>query len=128
MTQAVFDFESYGKLPAPLSWERPTAEILHGGDIMPTESTFRREPDSWTFRPLPPNPYRTNSQRYRIYNRLARYGRVKNVEILFGLGGPRIMNTTGRTSEIREFLKPFGFQLHCYPINNDGVYIYEVRP
>ena len=103
VTQIGFDFTAYAKLPAPLAWERPS-------------------------RPLPPNPYRTNSQRYRIYDRLARYGRVKNIEIMFGLGGPRIMNGTGRTSEIREFLKPYGFKLHCYPINNDGVYIYEVRP
>jgi len=102
MTQTGFDFTAYGKLPAPHSWER-------------------------TSRPLPPNPYKTNSQRYRIYSRLARYGRVKNLDIIFGLGGPMIPNSTGRASEIRKFLKPYGFQLHCYPINNNGVYEYSIR-
>ncbi len=76
--------------------------------------------------PLPPNPYPTGSQKFRIYNRLARYGRVKNVEIMLGLGGPRIMNTTGRASEVRDFLRDHGICLHCTRINA-GLFEYEVR-
>ena len=126
MTKAEIEsyLAAYGKLPGPKSWERPTTENLHGGDaMMQTGLDF-----SHISRPLPPNPYRTNSQRYRIYRRLAMYGRVKNFEIMFGLGGPRIMNGTGRTSEIREFLRDFGFRLVCNRINDNGVFEYEVRP
>ena len=75
---------------------------------------------------LPPNPYKTGSQRFRIYQRLQRYGRVKNVEIMFGLGGPRIMNTTGRVSEIREFLKPHCINLDCQPVNGRTIYEYVI--
>ncbi|MFH2074340.1 MAG: hypothetical protein ABIJ57_03190 [Pseudomonadota bacterium] len=113
MNQIETYLASYGKLPAPLAWERPTTEIQPGGDAM---------------RQLPPNPYKPQSQKGRIYNRIARYGRVRNIDILFGLGGPRIMNTTGRCSEVRDFLRDHGFRLECNPIGNDGVYLYEVRP
>jgi len=75
---------------------------------------------------LPPNPYPDGTQKHRIYHRLARYGRVKNIEIMFGLGGPRIMNTTGRTSEIREYLKSYCINLECIPVNNEGLYEYVV--
>jgi hypothetical protein len=76
--------------------------------------------------PLPPNPYKTGSQCFRIYHRLQRYGRVKNIEIMLGLGGPRIMNTTGRCSSIRKFLRDYGINLNCQPVNNDGVHEYFV--
>jgi len=75
---------------------------------------------------LPPNPYPTGSQKFRIYQRLARYGRVKNIEIMLGLGGPRIMNTTGRCSEVRAFLKDHCIALHCQPVNNNGVHEYFI--
>ena len=112
MSQIETYLASYGKLPAPLAWERPTTEIQPRGDAM---------------RQLPDNPYKSGSQHYRIYQRLARYGRVKNIEIMLGLGGPRIMNTTGRASTIRKFLKDYGIKLLCYPISDGGVYLYEVR-
>jgi hypothetical protein len=97
------------KLPAPMLWGQNGAR-------------------SQTVRQLPPNPYNPKSQKGRIYARLARYGRVKNIDILYGLGGPMILNGTGRTSEIRAFLKPYGFNLHCSPVGTGGVYEYEVRP
>lgn len=66
---------------------------------------------------LPPNPYQEGTQKHRIYQRLSRYGRVKNIDILFGLGGPRIMNTTGRCSEVRAYLKNYCVNLECRPVN-----------
>ncbi len=74
----------------------------------------------------PPNPYKAGSQAYRIYHRLIRWGRVSNIEIMLGLGGPHIMNTTGRTSEIREFLKPHGIKLHCQRLH-DGLFEYKLQ-
>jgi hypothetical protein len=62
---------------------------------------------------LPPNPFDVGSQNWRIYRRLALYGRVTNRDIRYGLGGPEIYNTTGRCSDIRAFLKPHGIALHC---------------
>ena len=76
---------------------------------------------------LPPCPWPAGSQKQRIYRRLAAYGRVRNVEILLGLGGPRIMNTTGRCSEIRSYLQPHGIDLHCHPVNDSGVYEYRIE-
>ncbi len=73
----------------------------------------------------PPNPWPIGSQKWRIYNRLSRYGRVTNIEIMTGLGGRHIMNTTGRTSEVREFLKPHGIKLHCERIH-DGLFEYRL--
>jgi hypothetical protein len=60
---------------------------------------------------MPPNPYPFGSQKYRIYKRFSRYGRVKDIEIVSGLGGPPIYNSTGRCSEIRAFLKSNGIIL-----------------
>jgi hypothetical protein len=77
--------------------------------------------------PQPPlNPYKIGSQCFRIYHRLIRYQRVTNVEINMGLGGPRIMNTTGRASSIRAFLKPHGIKLHCERIH-DGLFEYSIK-
>ena len=74
---------------------------------------------------FPPNPWKPGSQCHRIYHRLIRYQRVTNVEINVGLGGPRIMNTTGRCSSIREFLKPHGIKLHCERVH-DGLWEYRL--
>jgi hypothetical protein len=76
--------------------------------------------------PQPPlNPYKVGSQCFRIYHRLVRYGRVTNREIRYGLGGPEIYNTTGRTSSIREFLAPHGIKLHCERLH-DGLFEYRL--
>ena len=75
---------------------------------------------------LPPNHYVPGSQCWRIYRRLALYGRVTNKEIRYGLGGPEIYNTTGRTSSIRKFLKPFGIKLCSAPANETGT-LWEYR-
>ena len=80
---------------------------------------------------LPPNPYKEGSQKHRIYRRIAQYRRVLNTEIYYGLGGPKILNGTGRTSEIRDFLCLNGFSLRCVPIGtgpNPGVFEYQVKP
>lgn len=77
---------------------------------------------------FPANPYQSGSQKDRIYGRLKRYKRVTNVEIMYGLGGPRIMNTTGRASEIRKYLERQGWCLDCRPVNPDivpGVWEYR---
>jgi len=80
---------------------------------------------------LPPNPYKDGSQKHRIYRRIARYGRVTNREIRYGVGGPEIYNTTGRASEIRDFLAQHGFCLDCVPLGtgpNPSVFEYQVKP
>ena len=108
MTQTEMSLEP--KLPAPMLWgQSPCVQHVR-------------------IRQLPPCPYKPQSQKGRIYARLARYGRVKNIDILYGLGGPMILNGTGRCSEIREFLKPHGFKLRCSPVGTGGVHVYEVRP
>ncbi len=73
----------------------------------------------------PPNPFKPGSQNFRVYSRLVRYGRVKNIEIMLDLGGPRIMNTTGRAADVRDFLKPHGIKLHCERIH-DGLFEYWI--
>jgi len=77
------------------------------------------------FDQYPPNPWKPGSQCFRIYHRLSRYGRVTNKEIRYGLGGPEIYNTTGRTSDIRDFLTPHGIKLNCERLNG-GLYEYRI--
>lgn len=77
---------------------------------------------------FPSNPYQSGSAKYRIYERLRRYGHVLNFEIMMGLGGSRIMNGTGRTSEIRRFLNSHGVCLDCNVLDRDrGVWEYQVK-
>lgn len=97
--------------------------------MAPTESTFGKEPDSWSsrqaglnFRPYPPNPYRPGSQKCRLYDHLKLRGEVTNGEIVYGL---RIANSTGRISEIREFLAPHGIKLHCERVH-EGLFVYRM--
>lgn len=73
----------------------------------------------------PPNPFKEGSQPYRVYHRLERYGRVLNVEIMLGLGGPKILKYTNRISEIREFLAPHGISLRCERVH-DGLFEYRI--
>ncbi len=74
----------------------------------------------------PPNPWKPGSQCYRIYDHLSRCGRVTNREIRYGLGGPEIYNTTGRASEVRDFLKFHGIKLRCERING-GLREYQLQ-
>lgn len=76
---------------------------------------------------FPPNPYKPQSQNYRLYQRLARYRRVMNFEIQLGLGGPKILKYTNRVSDCRNYLKQHGFDIQCRPGHSEGVYEYEVR-
>jgi hypothetical protein len=53
---------------------------------------------------------------------------VRNVEVLMGLGGPRIMNTTGRASQVRSYLRTVGFDLReARSVNGRGVFEYVVE-
>jgi len=79
---------------------------------------------------FPPNIYPIGSQKYRIYRRLERYGRVRNIDIMLGLGGPWIMNTTSRQSEVRAYLISHGWCLDCAPVSPElapGVWEYTVK-
>jgi len=76
-------------------------------------------------KPMPPNPFHQGSQNWRIYDYVEQHGRVKNIEILHGLGGPPIMNTTGRASAIRQYLEKHGFTFPSRQLG-DGVFLYEV--
>jgi len=79
-----------------------------------------------TTKDIPPNPFKNGTQCYRIYRRLLMYRRVTNVEINLGLGGPRILNTTGRCSSIRGYLKDHGIALHCDRVRA-GLFEYRVQ-
>ena len=56
-------------------------------------------------KPYPPSPWKPGSQNHRLYER-AKKGPVSNGEIIYGM---RIANSTGRASEVREFLALHGF-------------------
>jgi len=73
-------------------------------------------------RPLPPNPFKPGSQNSRLYERV-KLGAVTNGEIIYGM---RIANSTGRASEIREFLAPYGFHLDCRRVDGSE-FVYEIR-
>jgi hypothetical protein len=73
----------------------------------------------------PPNNFKPGSQTYRIYERLRRYGRVLNWEIMLGLGGDRILKYTGRLSEVRDYLERNGITIHCKPVNG-GTFEYRI--
>lgn len=75
---------------------------------------------------LPPSPFKTGSQNDRVYRRIKRFGKVKNIEILYGLGGSRILNTTGRASSVRKFLSLHGIKLRCEEIR-EGVWEYSIQ-
>jgi hypothetical protein len=79
---------------------------------------------------FPPNIYPIGSQKYRIFKRLERYGRVKNIDVYYGLGGGKILNGTGRTSELRAYLIAHGWCLDCTPVSRElspGVWEYTVK-
>lgn len=60
--------------------------------------------------PQPPlNPFKLGSQNYRLYERALK-GPVSNGEIIYKM---RIANSTGRASEVREFLADYGFHFDC---------------
>lgn len=75
---------------------------------------------------LPPNHYVPGSQCWRIYRKLAMYGRVTNRDIRYGLSGAEVFNTTGRCSDIRKFLKPYGIALHSERLRG-SLWEYQVR-
>jgi len=79
------------------------------------------QPGLFDQRPLPPNPYKIGSQCYRLYNRI-KEGAVTNAEIVRTHG---IFNSTGRISEIREFLAPHGIRLECQRVK-DGLFEYHL--
>lgn len=70
---------------------------------------------------FPANPFKPESQNYRLYERL-KDGPVTNAEIVQDHG---IYNSTGRVSEIREFLTPFGIKLHCERLHK-GLFEYRL--
>jgi hypothetical protein len=70
---------------------------------------------------FPANPFKPDSQNYRLYERL-KDGPVTNAEIVRDHG---IFNSTGRASEVREFLAPFGIKLHCVRLH-DGLFEYRL--
>jgi hypothetical protein len=71
---------------------------------------------------FPPNPFKPGSQKYRIYEEL-KDGPITNARIIQQYG---IFNSTGRCSEIREFLKPHGIKLHCERLRG-GLFEYRIQ-
>jgi hypothetical protein len=73
---------------------------------------------------FPPNPYKPDTQKHRLYESL-KSGPISNSHVVRDLG---IFNSTGRLSEIREYLMLHGIHLNCRRIK-DGLYEYSVsRP
>ncbi len=70
----------------------------------------------------PPNPFKAGSQNHRIYER-AKKGPLTNGEIVYGM---RIQNSTGRCSEVRDFLKDYGFTFPCRSTGNGSEFVYEI--
>lgn len=73
-------------------------------------------------RPFPPNPWPHGSQKWRLYERM-KEGPVTNAEIVRTHG---IFNSTGRCSEIREYLAPHGYHLQCRRVNK-GLFEYSIN-
>ena len=70
----------------------------------------------------PPNPWKPESQNYRLYER-AKQGPITNGEIIYKM---RIANSTGRLSEIRAFLAPHGIKLRSERLH-DGKWEYRIQ-
>jgi len=66
------------------------------------------------FNPYPPNPFKYGSQNWRLYERL-KEGPTTNIEIV---GQMFILNSTGRISEIREYLKKHCLDLAAKPLGS----------
>ena len=71
---------------------------------------------------FPANPFKAKTQNNRLYERLLR-GPVTNAEIVRDYG---IFNSTGRVSEVREYLKPHGIALYCERLH-DGLFEYSLK-
>jgi len=70
----------------------------------------------------PDNPFKYGTQKYRLYERL-KVGPVTNVTII----DMKIYNSTGRISEIREYLKPYLFEIDCHSVpGKKGVFEYSI--
>lgn len=73
------------------------------------------------FRPLPVNTFKPGSQNYRLYER-AKLGPVTNGEIIYQM---RIANSTGRASEVRDFLALHGFDFDSRRVDG-GEFVYQI--
>lgn len=70
----------------------------------------------------PANPFTYGTQSWRLYDRL-KDGPVTNIEITRDM---HIMNSTGRASDVRDFLEKEGYQLIAKSMGN-GIYEYRIR-
>jgi len=73
------------------------------------------------FNPYPVNPFKHGSQNHRVYERL-KLGSVTNLEIVTEM---KILNSTGRVSDVREFLKNHGMDVKARPLGN-GCWQYRI--
>jgi len=69
----------------------------------------------------PQNPFKKGSQNFRLYERLMK-GPVTNSEIIREMG---VFNSTGRCSEVREFVKQHGIDLIARPLG-EGLWQYNL--
>jgi len=83
-----------------------------------------RQMDIFSGHEYPQNPFSYQSQAWRLYERL-KVGPVTNTEIIYEM---RIPNSTGRASDVRDFLAKEGYELVCGPAaNGQGIYEYRIR-
>ena len=75
------------------------------------------------FEPYPPNQFKPGSQNYRVYERLKR-GPVTNIEIVRQMF---VLNSTGRISEVREYLKNYAMDVKAKPLPEKGKGQWEYR-
>lgn len=74
--------------------------------------------------PSPGVLFKPKTQNYRLLERL-QHGPVTNIEIIHAL---RILNSTGRISEVREALRPYLVDVHAERVpGRSGIFVYSLK-
>lgn len=79
------------------------------------------EQTNLNFAPYPANPFKAGTQNHRVYEQL-KEGPVTNIKIVQEM---RILNSTGRISDVRGFLKDYGIDVKAKPLGS-GQWEYRI--
>jgi hypothetical protein len=75
-------------------------------------------------RPRPGDLFKYGSQNYRLYQRLL-LGPVENIEVVHKMN---ILNSTGRSADIRRAVKPYLMDVVATPVKGrEGVWEYRLK-
>lgn len=71
-----------------------------------------------------PNPFKYNSQNFRVLERVKK-GPVTNVEVVHDM---KILNSTGRFSDCRKYVRGFGCDIKSIPDEpgKGGIFTYKL--